>query len=181
MLCEGIATRVATVNKIGDGQVTLGDGACLDFDHLFLAVGSTVAPLPGTVAVGTWEGAEEARAALAVLPSGRAVTVIGGGLTAAMITDAVPLATRAKNQGMSDVSIAGATGGFSSSLVVSASGYPVLALTGGISLSPSSPRSPPVRAAGDPACPVGGSRPPSPSTAPGTVVHVFARTSSARC
>jgi hypothetical protein len=51
-----------------------------------------------------------------------------------MITDAVPLATRAKNQGMADVSIAIAdsTGGFSSSLVVSASGYPVLALTGGI-------------------------------------------------
>jgi hypothetical protein len=46
-------------------------------------------------------------------------------------TDAVPLATRAKNQGMADVSIAiaGATGGFSSSL---ASGYPVLALTSGI-------------------------------------------------
>ncbi len=46
----------------------------------------------------------------------------------AMITDAVPPATRAKNQGMADVSIAiaGATGGFSSGLVVSASGYPVL-------------------------------------------------------
>ncbi|MEU4615533.1 hypothetical protein AB0H55_34260 [Streptomyces umbrinus] len=99
----------------------------------------------------------------------------------AMITDAVPLATRAKNQGMADVSIAiaGATGGFSSGLVVSASGYPVLALTGGIR-SPSYPRSPPVRAAGDPAGPVGGSWPPSPSTAPDTVVHVFARTSSAR-
>ncbi|GAX58634.1 hypothetical protein AQJ27_50315 [Streptomyces olivochromogenes] len=51
-----------------------------------------------------------------------------------MITDAVPLATRAKTQGMVDVSIAiaGATGGFSSDLVVSASGCPVLALTGGI-------------------------------------------------
>ncbi len=49
-----------------------------------------------------------------------------------MITDAVPLATRAKNQGMADFSIAIATGGFSSGLVVSASGYPVLALTGGI-------------------------------------------------
>jgi hypothetical protein len=81
MLREGIATRVSTVDKIGDGQVTLGDGAHLDFDHLFLAVGSTVAPLPGTVAVGAWEGAEEARAALAGLPGGRAVTVIGGGLT----------------------------------------------------------------------------------------------------
>ncbi|MFF0108597.1 NAD(P)/FAD-dependent oxidoreductase [Streptomyces hirsutus] len=81
MLGEGVATRVGTVDKIGDGQLTLGDGASLGFDYLFLAVGSTVAPLPDTVAVGTWEGAEKARAALAGLPGGRAVTVIGGGLT----------------------------------------------------------------------------------------------------
>ncbi|MGP3987303.1 NAD(P)/FAD-dependent oxidoreductase [Streptomyces sp. 3N207] len=81
MLREGITTRLDTVDKIGDGQVALGDGSSLDFDHLFLAVGSTVAPLQGTVPVGTWEGAEEARAALAGLPGGRAVTVVGGGLT----------------------------------------------------------------------------------------------------
>ncbi|MFD0267903.1 NAD(P)/FAD-dependent oxidoreductase [Streptomyces sp. NPDC127106] len=81
MLNERVAARRGTVDKIGDGQVTLDDGASLDFDYLFLAVGSTVAPLPGTVAVGTWEGAQEARAALAGLPGGRAVTVIGGGLT----------------------------------------------------------------------------------------------------
>ncbi|MEV8314541.1 FAD-dependent oxidoreductase [Streptomyces sp. NPDC059900] len=81
MLGEGITTRIGTVDKIGDGQVTLDDGTSLDFDHLFLAVGSTVAPLPGTVAVGTWEGAQEARTALAALPGGRTVTVIGGGLT----------------------------------------------------------------------------------------------------
>jgi NADH dehydrogenase FAD-containing subunit len=81
MLSEGVATRMGVVDKIGDGQVTLGDGSGLDFDYLFLAVGSTVAPLPGTVPVGTWEGAEQARAALAGLPGGSAVTVIGGGLT----------------------------------------------------------------------------------------------------
>ncbi|MFH8347358.1 NAD(P)/FAD-dependent oxidoreductase [Streptomyces sp. NPDC018045] len=81
MLRPGIATRTGTVDKIGDGQVTLGDGTGLDFDHLLLAVGSTAVPLPGTVAAGTWEGAEEARAALAGLPGGGAVTVIGGGLT----------------------------------------------------------------------------------------------------
>ncbi|WP_206503597.1 NAD(P)/FAD-dependent oxidoreductase [Streptomyces chrestomyceticus] len=81
MLGEGIATRVGTVDKIGDGQAVLDDGTGLDFDHLFLAVGSTAVPLPGTVAVGTWEGAEEARAALAALPGGAAVTVVGGGLT----------------------------------------------------------------------------------------------------
>ncbi|MEU2427763.1 hypothetical protein ABZ619_43455 [Streptomyces sp. NPDC007851] len=95
----------------------------------------------------------------------------------------LPMATRAKNQGMADVSIAtvGATGGFSSGLVVCASGCPSSPSPAASSLSPSSPRSPPARAAGDPAGPVGGSGPPSPSTAPGTVVHVFARTSSARC
>ncbi|WP_407555415.1 FAD-dependent oxidoreductase [Streptomyces sp. Pv4-95] len=77
MLSDGVATRVGTVDKIGDGQVALGDGATLDFDYLFLAVGSTVAPLTGSVPVGIWEGAEEARAALAALPGGRVVTVIG--------------------------------------------------------------------------------------------------------
>jgi MFS family permease len=52
----------------------------------------------------------------------------------AIITDTVPPATRAKTQGMVDVSIAiaGATGGLASGLVVAAAGYPVLALTGGI-------------------------------------------------
>lgn len=81
MLSQGIATRVGTVDKIGDGQVALDDGTSLDFDHLFLAVGSTAVPLPGTVATGTWEGAREAEAALSALPGGAAVTVVGGGLT----------------------------------------------------------------------------------------------------
>ncbi|MFH8410963.1 NAD(P)/FAD-dependent oxidoreductase [Streptomyces sp. NPDC018019] len=81
MLREGVTTRRGTVDKIGDGQVTLDDGASLGFDYLFLAVGSTVAPLPATVPVGTWEGAEEARAALAELSGGQTVTVIGSGLT----------------------------------------------------------------------------------------------------
>ncbi|GHH88925.1 MFS transporter [Streptomyces capitiformicae] len=69
--------------------------------------------------------------ALALLGLGWNLGLVSG---TAMITDAVPLATRAKTQGMVDVSIAiaGATGGLSSGLVVSAAGYPVLALTGGI-------------------------------------------------
>ncbi|MEV5843491.1 FAD-dependent oxidoreductase [Streptomyces sp. NPDC051985] len=81
MLREGITTRLNTVDKISDAEVALGDGSRLEVDYLFLAVGSTVAPLPGTVPVGTWEGAEQARAALAGLSGGRTVTVIGGGLT----------------------------------------------------------------------------------------------------
>ncbi|SDO57672.1 Predicted arabinose efflux permease, MFS family [Streptomyces sp. cf386] len=69
--------------------------------------------------------------ALALLGLGWNLGLVSG---TAMITDAVPLATRAKTQGVVDVSIAiaGATGGLSSGLVVSAAGYPVLALTGGI-------------------------------------------------
>ncbi|MEV5549730.1 MFS transporter [Streptomyces sp. NPDC052309] len=69
--------------------------------------------------------------ALALLGLGWNFGLVSG---TAMITDAVPLATRAKTQGLVDVSIAiaGATGGLTSGLVVSAAGYPVLALTGGV-------------------------------------------------
>ncbi|MFD5735617.1 NAD(P)/FAD-dependent oxidoreductase [Streptomyces sioyaensis] len=81
MLRAGITSRVGTVDTIGDGRVTLEDGASLGFDYLFLAVGSTAVPMAGTVPVGTWEGAEQARAGLAELSAGDAVTVIGGGLT----------------------------------------------------------------------------------------------------
>jgi MFS family permease len=51
----------------------------------------------------------------------------------ALITDTVPLATRARTQGMVDVSIAlaGAAGGTLSGVLVAGAGYPALALTGG--------------------------------------------------
>ncbi|WP_030421433.1 MFS transporter [Streptomyces sp. SCSIO 75703] len=69
--------------------------------------------------------------ALALLGLGWNLGLVSG---TAIITDAVPLATRAKTQGLVDVSIAlaGATGGMASGLVVAAAGYPVLALTGGV-------------------------------------------------
>ncbi|WP_051871356.1 MFS transporter [Streptomyces sclerotialus] len=52
----------------------------------------------------------------------------------ALVTDALPAATRARTQGLLDVglAIAGATGGMSSGLVVMAGGFPVLALAGGV-------------------------------------------------
>lgn len=81
MLRDGITSRVGTVDKIGDGTVALDDGERVDFDHAFIAVGSTVLPMRGTVPVGTWEGAEQARVELATLPAGSTVTVIGGGPT----------------------------------------------------------------------------------------------------
>ncbi|MEV6909233.1 MFS transporter [Amycolatopsis sp. NPDC051071] len=52
----------------------------------------------------------------------------------AIITDAAPVATRAKTQGMADVAIAigGAAGGMSSGFIVVGIGYPALALLGGL-------------------------------------------------
>ncbi|GAA4882553.1 NAD(P)/FAD-dependent oxidoreductase [Kitasatospora terrestris] len=94
MLKAGIEVRLGSVEKVGNGAVVLDDGSVLLFDYAFLAVGSTVRPMPGTVPVGTWEGAEQARAALAALPAGSAVTVIGGGATgvetAAEVAEARP-------------------------------------------------------------------------------------------
>jgi MFS family permease len=52
----------------------------------------------------------------------------------AMVTDAAPLATRAKTQGNVDlvVSLAGAAGGMSSGVVVAATSYAVLSVAGGL-------------------------------------------------
>ncbi|MEV7542878.1 FAD-dependent oxidoreductase [Streptomyces sp. NPDC089915] len=94
MLRDGIASRVGTAERIGDGVLTLGDGTDIGFDYAFLAMGSSVRPMPGAVPVGTWEGAERARAALAALPAGGTVTVVGGGATgietAAEVAEARP-------------------------------------------------------------------------------------------
>ncbi|HEY1175616.1 MAG TPA: FAD-dependent oxidoreductase, partial [Phytomonospora sp.] len=81
ILRDGVRTRVSSVGEIGDGAVLLADGESVDFDYAFLAVGSTVRPMPGTLAVGAWESAERARTVLAAMPPGGAVTVIGGGPT----------------------------------------------------------------------------------------------------
>ncbi|ASO18981.1 NADH dehydrogenase FAD-containing subunit [Actinoalloteichus hoggarensis] len=77
MLRTGIASIVGTVDRIDDGRVRLDDGRTLGYDHVVLAVGSTAGPMP----VGTWEGAERSRVALATLTTGSTVTVIGGGPT----------------------------------------------------------------------------------------------------
>lgn len=81
VLRDGIDWRVGTVDKVGDGSVVLTDGQVIGFDYAVLAVGSTVAPLPGTVPVGVWEGAEQARRELSALQEGSIVTVVGGGAT----------------------------------------------------------------------------------------------------
>ncbi|MEU6672316.1 MFS transporter [Streptomyces sp. NPDC046727] len=68
--------------------------------------------------------------ALALLGLGWNFGLVSG---TAIITDSVPLATRARTQGMVDVSIAiaGTTGGIASGVMVAATSYPALALTGG--------------------------------------------------
>ncbi|GIG68827.1 NAD(P)/FAD-dependent oxidoreductase [Phytomonospora endophytica] len=76
-----VRTLVTTVDTIGDGVVRLAGGESAGFDFAFLAVGSTVRPLPGTLAVGEWESAERARTVLAAMPADGVVTVIGGGPT----------------------------------------------------------------------------------------------------
>lgn len=81
MLRDGIELRVAAVQKVADGEVALENGEVIGFDYAFLAVGSTVEPLPGTVPVGSWEGANELRERLDRLEPGATVTVVGGGPT----------------------------------------------------------------------------------------------------
>ena len=69
--------------------------------------------------------------ALALLGLGWNFGLISG---SAIITDAVPLETRARTQGLVDVSIAiaGAGGGLASGIVVDATGYSTLSLAGGL-------------------------------------------------
>ncbi|WP_329429418.1 MFS transporter [Streptosporangium sp. NBC_01495] len=69
--------------------------------------------------------------ALALLGLGWNLGLVTG---TAIITDAVALTTRAKTQGLVDVSvaIAGATGGMASGLVVAGAGYALLTIGGGI-------------------------------------------------
>ncbi|WOC12228.1 NAD(P)/FAD-dependent oxidoreductase [Gordonia sp. MP11Mi] len=94
MLRDNVSVTVGSVEAVGDGTVRIDDGTSLDFDYLIVAVGSTVAPPPGTVAAGVLESAERARTSLADLPAGAVVTVVGGGPTgietAAEVAEARP-------------------------------------------------------------------------------------------
>ncbi|MFD8305031.1 MFS transporter [Streptomyces sp. NPDC059690] len=106
------------VDRRGCTAVAVASGLTL------LAAGVTAAAAPG-------DSVALLALALALLGLGWNFGLVSG---TAMITNVVPLATRAKTQGMVDVAIAiaGATGGLSSGIVVNATGYPVLALTGGV-------------------------------------------------
>ncbi|MBS4099970.1 NAD(P)/FAD-dependent oxidoreductase [Tsukamurella paurometabola] len=94
MLDPRIRLVVGAVDKIGDGTVLLADGTSLSFDRAIYAAGGAPTGPSGTLAVGALETAEEAQRALAALPDGAAVTVVGGGLTgietAAEVAEARP-------------------------------------------------------------------------------------------
>ncbi|MEJ3748254.1 MFS transporter [Actinomycetes bacterium KLBMP 9797] len=106
------------VDRYGRRTIAAAAGLAL------LAAGTVAARAPGdSVAV--------LAVALALLGLGWNFGLVTG---TAIVTDAVPLATRAKTQGLVDVAIAlaGAMGGMASGFVVAAAGYPLLAIAGGI-------------------------------------------------
>jgi MFS family permease len=105
------------VDRYGGVPIAAASGVTL------LAAG-IVAGVPGGSVMGF-------AVALALLGLGWNLGLVAG---TALLTDAVPLATRATTQGLVDVAIAiaGAAGGMASGLVVAFAGFPVLAVGGGI-------------------------------------------------
>lgn len=103
------------------------------YGHMKIAAASGITLLASGVLAAAAPGDSVAllALALALLGLGWNFGLVSG---TAIITDTVPLATRARTQGLVDVSIAiaGATGGMASGIMVAATGYPVLALTGGV-------------------------------------------------
>lgn len=116
---EARAQVAALIGARADEVVLTASGSGLTL----LAAGILAATAPG-------DSVALLALALALLGLGWNFGLVSG---TAIITDAVPLATRARTQGTVDVfiAIAGATGGLTSGIVVAAAGYPVLALTGG--------------------------------------------------
>ncbi|WP_030024239.1 MFS transporter [Streptomyces monomycini] len=106
------------VDRIGRLRVAAASGIVL----LAAGVLAALAPAHSVPALAT---------ALVLLGIGWNFGLVSG---TAIVTDAVPLATRASTQGLVDVGIAvaGATGGMASGLVVATGGYSTLALGGGI-------------------------------------------------
>ncbi|WOI61327.1 MFS transporter [Streptomyces fradiae] len=106
------------VDRLGRLKVAAASGLTL------LASGTLAALAPG-------DSVPLLALALALLGVGWNFGLVAG---TAIITDTVPLATRARTQGLVDVAVAvaGATGGMASGIVVAATGYPALALAGGV-------------------------------------------------
>ncbi|MGJ5667711.1 MFS transporter [Rhodococcus aetherivorans] len=104
------------VDRVGPYRVAAAAGLVL----LVSGVSAALAP-PHSVAALAF--------ALGLLGFGWSLGLVSG---TALVTDAVPLESRAATQGTADlfVALAGAGGGLGSGLVVAAAGFPALALTG---------------------------------------------------
>jgi MFS family permease len=102
------------------GPLVLAGGSGLTL----LLAGLTAAAVPETSVFGL-------AVALGLLGLGWNLGLVSG---TAIITDSVPLATRAKTQGQVDlcIAIAGTGGGLGSGVLMAASSYTVLTLTGGV-------------------------------------------------
>ncbi|AZM49913.1 MFS transporter [Streptomyces sp. WAC 06738] len=99
---------------------------------LVVAVAAGLAMLAAGVVAATTAGSTAVFAvALALLGLGWSLGLVSG---TAMVTSAIPPATRARTQGLVDVAIsaAGAGGGLASGAVVAGAGYPLLTVGGGI-------------------------------------------------
>jgi MFS family permease len=106
------------VDRIGRRPVLAASGVTL------LAAGVVAATAPADSMV-------LLTVALALLGLGWNFGLVGG---TALVTDAVPLANRARTQGSVDLAVAlsGAAGGISSGVVVAGAGYATLSLAGGL-------------------------------------------------
>lgn len=106
------------VDRYGPVAVAAASGVTL------LAAGVTAASAPD-------DSVAQFALALTLLGVGWNFGLVAG---TAIVTDAVPPATRARTQGLVDVfiAVAGAVGGMASGLVVAAAGYRVLAVGGGL-------------------------------------------------
>lgn len=106
------------VDRIGRRPILAAAAATLLAAGLLAALSPPEAMAPLTVA-------------LALLGLGWNFGIVGG---TALITDAVPLAQRARTQGSVDLAVAlsGATGGLSSGFVVATASYTALAVGGGV-------------------------------------------------
>ncbi|MBQ0897103.1 hypothetical protein KBX37_29140 [Micromonospora sp. U56] len=102
------------------------------FSGAGLAAGVTVGALLAADLLGTSNLSGLPTALFTAGSAGAALMV--GRLGTAMITDALPLNTRARTQGTVDlcVALAGAGGGIASGMILSATSYATLALGGGI-------------------------------------------------
>ena len=106
------------VDRFGPRPVAAASGATLFLAGL-VAMAAPVHSVPALAA------------ALALLGLGWSLGLVSG---TAMLTAALPLATRARTQGTVDlwVAVAGAVGGMASGVVVASAGYGTLALAGGL-------------------------------------------------